>query len=55
LREWHCKAGAAGVRERGKGTRGLPRNLGGPYCSTKKGWRKGVHGEDPETSGPVRI
>jgi hypothetical protein len=35
VREWHSKAGAAGVREQGKGTRGLPRNLGDPYCSTR--------------------
>ena len=55
MRKWQRKAGAAGVRERGKSTRGLSRNLGGPYCSTKKGWREGGHGDEPETSGPVRI
>jgi hypothetical protein len=30
--------GTAGVYERGKGTRGLPRNLGGPNCSIGSYW-----------------
>jgi len=55
-----CWKGMARGRGRGRVSRakvqeGLSRNLGDPNCSTKKGWRKGGHGDDPETSGPVVI
>lgn len=47
--------GAAGVFGQGKGTRGLPRNLGDPYCSTERTWFMGDHRGEPETSWPVLI
>jgi len=36
LPRWQWQDGAAGVHEQGKGTVGLPRNLGDPNCSTGK-------------------
>jgi len=35
--------GAAGVYERGKGTRGFPRNLGDPNCPTVRSGFTGDH------------
>ena len=43
---WHGTGGAAGVCEQGRGTRGLPRNLGGPNCSTARVWFMGDHREE---------